>query len=183
MTCIVGLVDKGTVYIGADSLGVGSSYECIVRADRKVFRNGDFIMGFTTSFRMGQLLTFKLKPPKRHADIDPYEYMVTDFVDAVRDCLKSGGYATKDKEAEVGGTFLVGYAGRLFKVEGDYQVGEAFNGMMACGCGADFALGSLFSSTDVNSAETRVRNALSAAEQFSAGVRAPFFVETLYVGS
>ena len=42
MTCIVGLVEKGNVYIGGDSAGVGG-YSLTVRADRKVFRNGDFV--------------------------------------------------------------------------------------------------------------------------------------------
>ncbi|WP_245320978.1 hypothetical protein [Bradyrhizobium sp. NAS96.2] len=53
MTCIVGLVDKGQVFIGGDSAGVNAErLALVVRNDRKVFRNGDFVMGFTSSFRM-----------------------------------------------------------------------------------------------------------------------------------
>jgi hypothetical protein len=51
MTCIVGLVDGGRVWLGGDSAGV-SGWDLTVRADRKVFRNGPYVMGFTTSFRM-----------------------------------------------------------------------------------------------------------------------------------
>lgn len=51
MTCIVGLEHNGRVYIGADSAGV-SGWDLTVRADKKVFRNGSFLFGFTDSFRM-----------------------------------------------------------------------------------------------------------------------------------
>ena len=64
MTCIVGLVHEGTVFIGGDSAGV-AGLSLVVRADEKVFRNGDFLMDFTTSFRMGQLLRYNPdSPPK-----------------------------------------------------------------------------------------------------------------------
>jgi len=42
-----------------------------------------------------------------------------------------------DKGQEAGGTFLVGYRGRLFRVDSDYQVGESVNNYCAVGCGAD----------------------------------------------
>ncbi|MER9710189.1 hypothetical protein NKJ13_07955 [Mesorhizobium sp. M0174] len=174
MTCIVGLVEGGKVYLGGDSAGV-AGYQMSVRADRKVFRNGDFIMGFTTSFRMGQLLAHAFTPPKRHADIDVYKFMVTDFVNGVRDCLKAGGYAVKHDEVESGGSFLVGYEGRLFGIYDDYQVGEHVDGFAACGCGDEIALGALYANR-AGKPRDRLRIALEAAERFSAGVRAPFHI-------
>jgi ATP-dependent protease HslVU (ClpYQ) peptidase subunit len=177
MTCIVGLIDKGNVYIGGDSAGV-AGYGLTIRADEKVFINGEFIMGFTSSFRMGQLLRYALKPPVWHPDVDIFQYMVTDFIDAVRNCLKSGGWAQKEKENESGGFFLVGFKGRLFKIEIDYQVAEANTPYIATGCGEDIALGSLYTSTGLEP-EERIMRALEAAEQFSAGVRRPFVIKTL----
>ena len=50
MTCIVGVAHKGAVYIGGDSAAV-AGWALTCRADHKVFKNGDFVMGFTTSFR------------------------------------------------------------------------------------------------------------------------------------
>lgn len=176
MTCIVGVAKDGKVFIGADSAGVTAAYALWVRADRKVFRNGDFIMGFTSSFRMGQLLAYSLSPPKPREGADLFAFMVTDFISAVRDCLKTGGFATKDREQEAGGEFLVGYRGRLFKVEGDYQVAESVTGFDACGCGEHIALGSMVE-TDGQEPRARVERALKAAEQFSAGVRGPFHIE------
>lgn len=177
MTCIVGLVENGKVYVGGDSAGV-AGYSLTVRADRKVFRNGDFVMGFRSSFRMGQLLAQSFTPPRRHHDVDVYKFMVTEFVNSVRDCLKTGGYASKKEEVESGGTFLVGYAGRLFKIEDDYQVGEPVDGFDACGCGDQIALGALFASPSLKP-QARLQLSLDAAERFSAGVRGPFHFEAI----
>ncbi len=172
MTCIVGLVQDDKIYMGADRAGV-SKMSLSVRADPKVFVREPFIMGFTSSFRMGQLLQYKFSVPEIGKEQDVFAYMATIFVDAVRACLKSGGFAKKKDEEESGGQFLVGYAGRLFTIESDYQVAEDVVSYAATGCGQDIALGSLFS-TPLADPEFRLSVALEAAEAFSAGVRRPF---------
>ena len=174
MTCIVGLVHEGVVYIGGDRAGV-AGLSLTVRADEKVFQNGEFLMGFTTSFRMGQLLRYSLKPPRRYPDDRVAKYMVVDFIDAVRGCLKSGGYASKQDEVESGGTFLVGYAGHLFTVDSDYQVGIPEDGFAAVGSGQDIARGALVA-TQGQEPRSRVLTALRSAERFNAGVRGPFHI-------
>ncbi len=175
MTCIVGLVHEGVVYIGGDSAGVGGM-SLTVRADEKVFRNSDFLMGFTTSFRMGQLLRYSLEPPRRHPDDDIHQYMVVDFVNAVRGCLKAGGWASKKEETEQGGTFLVGYSGHLFTVDSDYQVGIPEDGFAAVGSGQDIARGALYATQGQATPRDRVLTALRSAERFNAGVRGPFHI-------
>lgn len=177
MTCIVGIVDNKRVYIGGDSAGV-AGYSLTVRADAKVFRNGPFLFGFTSSFRMGQLLRYAFTPPKHDSDLSDHQYLVTTFIDAVRQCLKDGGYASKENETEQGGTFLLGYRGHLYKIDSDYQVGESADGFDACGCGIEIAQGALYAS-EGQDAEKRAKMALRAAERFSAGVRGPFVVEVL----
>lgn len=178
MTCIAGFVDEGAVWIGADSAGVsGSDYGLTVRADGKLFRNGPMLFGFTTSFRMGQVLRHALVIPDHHPNTVVEKWMATIFIDAVRYCLKSAGYATKANEAESGGTFMVGYQGRLFIVYDDYQVAEPAKGIAAVGCGYQIAQGALHAS-QARGGE-RVLVALEAAEAYSAGVRGPFAVELL----
>ena len=181
MTCIVGYVDKlsNKVYIGGDSAGMGSYYDLTIRSDEKVFKNGDYLMGFTSSFRMGQLLRYSLNPPNLELGEDINKFMCTKFVDAVRQCLKDGGYASKDKEEESGGTFLVGYKGHLFRVEDDYQVAIPADGYVAIGCGDLIAKGAMYVMDEyfvTKSPETKVRCALLATERFSAGVSGPFVV-------
>lgn len=174
MTCIIGIIERGAILMGADSAGVGG-YSLTIRADQKVFINGPFVMGFTTSFRMGQLLRYKFNPPPHPPGMDDHEFMVKHFVEAVRTCLKDGGFAEKKNEQESGGTFLVGYHGRLFRIESDYQVAESVHGYESCGCGDDIAKGALHVTPRLT-AKRRILAALHAAEQFSAGVRGPFSV-------
>jgi ATP-dependent protease HslVU (ClpYQ) peptidase subunit len=175
MTCIVGLVDKGNVYIGGDSAGV-AGLSISIRGDEKVFTNGPFIMGFTTSFRMGQLLRYKFDPPRQTAGQDDMKYMVTDFVDAVRKCFGEGGFGkTPDKDQNKGGTFLVGYNGKLYTIDSDFQVGIPSIGYSAVGCGFDLALGAMYA-TKNQKPEDRITTALEAASTFSAGVEPPFVI-------
>ena len=171
MTCIVGLVHEGSVWIGGDSAGVGG-LDMTVRADPKVFRNGPFIIGCTSSFRMRDLLQYTLVPPERNGEIMPW--MVNTVIPLIRTCLKDGGFASKNNETEEGGTFLIGYQGRLFFVGNDYQLGIPTDGFIAVGCGDQIAHGALYATS--GDPEERVRTALLAAERFSAGVRGPFVI-------
>jgi hypothetical protein len=138
------------------------------------------LFGFTSSFRMGQLLRYSLTVPKRHPDKDVMEYLATEFIDTLRTCLKSGGFARRDNEVEQAGVFLLGYAGRLFRIEGDYQVGELLQPFHACGCGENYAMGAMYATSTIPPRK-RIELALQAAEEHSAGVRGPFRIESLDV--
>jgi len=177
MTCIVSLVEDRTVWMGADSAGV-SGLSLSVRKDPKIYKVKEMLFGFTSSFRMGQLLGYKFIVPIHEDNLSIEEYMSTSFIDALRTTLKDGGYARTKDGAEEAGNFLVGYRGRIFNINSDYQVGENLVDYDAVGCGADIALGSLFS-TSSRAPEDRITIALKAAEAFSAGVRGPFLVESI----
>ncbi|RQS84351.1 MULTISPECIES: hypothetical protein [Burkholderia cepacia complex] len=175
MTCIVALRHSDRVYMGADSAGV-AGWSMSERADPKIYRVGPFLIGFTTSFRMGQLLGHSLTVPTQPDDVDTFAFMCTTFVDAVRNCLRDGGYASRQNDREEGGVFLCAYQQRIFRVESDYQIGEPALTYDAVGCGQDLALGSLYSTVGMPP-ENRIRLALGAAQRFSSGVREPFLIE------
>lgn len=174
MTCVVAMIKKGTVYMGADS-AASNGWETRIRKDKKVFKNGPMIFGFCGSFRIGQLLQHKLAIPNHAVDKDVYQYMVQDFIEAVRACLKEGGAAQTDKETHTMdfSNFMVGYRGRLFYIQADFQVGEPRDIYHAIGCGENYALGSLHRRHSADP-YTSLRLALEAAEHFSNGVRGPF---------
>jgi ATP-dependent protease HslVU (ClpYQ) peptidase subunit len=175
MTCIVGLEHDGRVTIGADSAAVEGT-RITARSDPKVFVVGPYLIGFTDSFRMGQVLRFCLDVPEQASTVDDFEHLVTVFVDAVRSCLKDAGVAREDHGEESGGTFLVGYRGTLYCVDSDYQVAVALCGFEAIGCGEEFALGSLSSRT--GNPRRRVLKALEVAAIHSTGVCEPFVTLT-----
>lgn len=178
MTCVVGMVYKNTVYIGADSCGCNAAqYQKQARKDPKVFKVGEFIIGFTSSFRMGQLLQYSFKPPKQKTNQNIHQYMVTNFIDELRKVLKDGGYARISDSRESGGEFLVGYRGKLFSIDNDFQVGELLEKIDSVGCGDSYALGSMFSTKKSNyTPEQRIKLALEAAEHYSAYVMKPFTI-------
>lgn len=173
MTCIVGLVADGNVYIGGDSAGVGG-WDLTIRADSKVFERDGYVFGFTSSFRMGQLLRYDLTLPELPAaDADLFGFMVRHFIGAVRTGMKDGGYAKVENGREEGGAFLVGCRGRLFAIDDDFQVGEAICGFDAVGSGAATARGAMTALADLPP-HKRIGRALEIAEQWNAGVRGPF---------
>lgn len=176
MTCIVAVTDGQQVTMGGDSAG-SNGWSMQVRSDTKVFILGPYVLGFTSSFRMGQLLRYSLTIGAPDTwDVD--RFMATTFIDAVRVTLKDGGFATTKDGAEVGGTFLVGVAGRLYEIDSDYQVGYTQYPFAAVGSGYMAALGALHAMTavtDLAPAE-RVVRALGAAADLTATVRGPYSV-------
>lgn len=176
MTCIVGIVDKkGNVIIGGDSAGV-AGLEITRRKDEKVFIKGNMIFGYTSSFRMGQLLRYSLTIPHHDPTKSDYEYMCTDFIEAVRQLFKDKGYSNIKENEESGGFFLVGYNGNLYDVECDFQVGMNYDNYDAVGCGDNFAKGVLFIRNKESETHQTVELALMAAAHHSAGVCEPFVI-------
>lgn len=182
MTCVVGVRTMQGVYIGGDSASTNDSGLQTILATSKVFYIGEesnrMLLGCTTSCRMMQLLHYELQLPAYEAGMDVEAYMVTRFVNAVRTCLKDGGFAQKEDEKESGGNFLIGYRGRLFEVQDDYQVSEPTNGYEAVGSGAKFALGSLYATPQLLP-EERIERALQAATYHNAYVRPPYIIHCL----
>lgn len=174
MTCIVGLEQDGKVYIGGDSAAVGGQ-DIYASRTPKVFQNGRYLIGYTTSFRMGQLLQFSLGRITVKKK-DPFAHLVTEFIPHLRTLFENGGYSRITNNKEAGGSFLLGYKGKVYSIQSDFQVNSCIDGMMACGCGEDYALGSMYSTQRIKDPEKRLIMALSAAAHYSTGVCEPFLV-------
>ncbi len=183
-TCIVALKQGDAVYIGGDSAGTESgSLKSTIRRDPKVFEKEDpdenkWLFGFTTSYRMGQLIQHVLVLPviDKKDEKNMLGYMVKKFIPALQKCLREGGFESKKEERVSGGTFIVAVKNQIFKIQSDYQVSIAEDDFYAAGCGEDLALGALYATKEDSDPEKRIRVALEAAERFSAGVRGPFII-------
>ncbi|MGZ4663611.1 MAG: hypothetical protein ACXV5Q_00795 [Frankiaceae bacterium] len=171
MTCIVGIESAEGVLIGGDSAGVGG-WSLTLRADDKVFTRGAYAFGFTSSYRMGQLLRYTgtLSEPD-HWDVD--RFMVATFVPEVRTILRDGGWIASKEGRDVGGMFLVGIVGRLYAIDSDFQIARSNDGYNSVGCGSDLALGAMRATRGKPDRE-RLEIALEAAAHHSAGVAGPF---------
>ncbi len=186
MTCIVGWIEedkrKGTkdVWMGGDTAGSNSAWNSRIRKDVKVFKNGPMVFGYTSSFRMGQLLRYSLVVPEQSRKKTDHAYMCTDFIDAVTKLFESKKYAKVLNNELTGGYFLVGYKGNLYNVESDFQVGIPTFNFESTGCGEDLAMGALHATRNIKmSPGKRIKVALDAASEFSAGVRPPYTIMKL----
>ena len=61
-------------------------------------------------------------------------------------------------------------------MDSDFQIEESINDFSAIGCGESYALGSLYSSSNLTP-QKRVKKALEAASYFSGGVYPPFILK------
>jgi len=180
MTCIVALESGGKVWMGGDSASTaGSDLNLIVHP--KVFVVNDFLIGYTTSFRMGQLLQYCMPYPENQCNGDDMRYMVAQFIPAVQAAFKSAGFSEVDNNVERGGCFLVGYHGLIYSIYNDFQVTRHAGGFMAFGAGESYALGALAALDTMrqNDPESAIRNALVISERYCSAVRGPFCVVSL----
>jgi len=174
MTCIIGLVEGGKVYMGGDS-GATSGWDTRIRKGGKVFRLGDFLIGYSSSFRMGQVLQYQLeiRPIGEGETVD--EYIVRGLIESVREALKRYGYTKIESNREEAGEFLVSYKERLWKISDDFQAGENIDGFDAVGCGTPYALAAMKALENLSPKE-RILKALEISAYFSNGVSAPFTI-------
>lgn len=189
MTAIVAIHDReeNEIWMGADSLGTGGNIH-VKRTDPKIFRlgpNEEFLISFTSSFRMGDILKYSFTPPRLPEDPEQLtRYMNTDFIDAVRSIFSSKGYMRKSSEEERGGAFLVAVKYKdircLYHIETDFQVGIDADGYSADGAGYQVCLGSLHSTEKFNiPTEERIKLALEAASEYCTSVGPPLNIMSL----
>ena len=175
MTCIVGLEHEGDVWIGGDGLAT-AGWLAIPLGEEKVFFNGEMLFGVCGTMRVAHLLRYALTIPEQSVRKTDISYIATDLVDAIRALFGQKGFLEKHDEKESGGCFLVGHKGKCYRVDADWSVISASDGMLAIACGAEFALGALHA-TEGKPPEERIQIALGAASRFSVGVKGPFTIQ------
>lgn len=183
MTCIVGLISGDKVWVGGDSCASDPD-EKVIRKDPKVFINGPFLIGYAGSYRFGQILRFKFTPPPQEDGMDDYEYLVTAWMDSLRETCKDAGLTKVENNEETlpDCSALVGFNGRLYVLDSDLQVGEPSADYYAIGIGAGVSLGALFAltaSSKTTPPKKRVQMALEASAAYAVGVEAPFVILSL----
>ena len=145
MTCIVWVVANWKVFIGWDTQGTDDEYSKDIRMDEKVFRNGEFIIWFSGSYRVGQILRycldFTLDPTeKEKIEKDFMSYMCCDFVTHVRDSLEKNLYSDAKKDKKVWEmSILIWYKNKLVQICEDFQVWECKNPFDSVWCWVAFA--------------------------------------------
>jgi hypothetical protein len=161
--------------MGGDSAGIGGhSNELLeLRADTKVFRNSPYLIGVVGSWRVNQLLKYKMLPLSGIVhQRNLHEFMCSVWLPAVRRLLATDGCQDNFE-------LLVGIHGKLFHVYDREQVAEIRENYDAAGSGAQIARGAMYAMDNTDRPpEVKILTALDAAERFCAHVRGPLhFVE------
>lgn len=178
MTCIVGLEHDGLVTIGGDSAAVeGDSIDTYCAP--KVFEVGPYLIGFCESFRLGQVIQYRLTKVPEQRCTDDLEHLATVFVDKLREQLGRAGVAKPvDGEDTQPGSLLVGYRSALYSIDSDFHVGRSTRGYAAIGAGAPYALGAMTAMDRRTDPRATVRTALTIASRLCTAVRPPFDILT-----
>jgi ATP-dependent protease HslVU (ClpYQ) peptidase subunit len=184
MSCVVGITERGRVWIGADSCASNGNRYTLTRETGKLFRCGPMLIGAVGNFRANQLVRYMLEPQPFEQGDDAVRYLVTEFAGPVREIFKEHGALSNDQEEYKNGdwsdiTFLIGMAGRLFHFDASFQVDEFTDGFLAAGCGADLARGALCVLSADLPPEKRILLALEASARFDIKVGPPFIVDSI----
>lgn len=167
MTLIIALKHEGKVYLGGDAAAVGG-YDRIEIVEPKVFKNGKYMIGYTTSFRMGQILQYMKLPVPKTQDLT--KFMITTFIDSIKKEFAEKDYDWKAK----GVNFIVVVNNRIFEIENDLQVQERRE-TAAVGCAYAYALGAISACGIVNPKQ-KILKVFNISHNYSAGIMGPYTI-------
>lgn len=172
MTCVIGYVDtKGNSHIVADSAGTDVTYHN--RSDlneTKIFQKGDMLIGYTTSFRMGQILEHCVAFPERSEGLSDFEYLVKELVPTIRKAFVDEKYISDSDK--YGGVFIIVWNGKVYEIQSDFAVLSHSRRFASCGSGYTQAQGYMAAClrhgilTDSN-VEKVMRSAIEAIANFN----------------
>lgn len=183
MTAIAAVSIRGRVYMGGDSSAIADSHYLELAATPKVFAIGPLVLGYTSSFRMGQALQHRLTVPEHlpdSADLAALDrWMAVPFMDAVRQVMRDAGFMKREYEREQGGQFLCGVRGHIYHCDDDFHASRRGKPYGACGSGISACLGAFALAERriwPEDPEQLIKDVLAAAESCIATVRGPFHV-------
>ena len=177
MTCIIGMAKDGQVYMGGDS-SVSSNGNYRLTAKKKVFRNGQYLIGYTSSTRMGDILRTMELP--RIQSPDTAKRMILKFIPAVREALKDGGVVKVNNSVESCGSFLVATHGHLFEVDIDFQIEEYIDNYAAVGSGWISAISAMMALDKFTlTPEEIILQSLAVAGKTNCYTRSPYYCLSL----
>lgn len=177
MTCIIALKENNNIFIGADSLGTSDSF-IYNRADSKIIRNGEFLIGVAGSIRTRQILQYMNFPKCNDWDIE--KYMCTNFIDSIRNSIynvgnmqeRDGIQFTDDSD------IIVIFRDRIFKIEVDFQVAWNQEPYMIIGSGTQVATGAMEILLDMNlSSKDKIFKAITTASKYINSVGGNIIIE------
>ena len=173
MSCVIGLVDEGDIYIGADGFATTEDGERRPIFADKILRNKSYLIGYTGSIRTGQILdSHNFDPPDD----------IKDLPESLREHLYAKGcVATTDGGLSMQTcNFLIGFKGHLYEILMDFQLNEVLGNFTAIGSGGAYAMGAMYvvEKTSIEPLK-KLEYGLLAASEFHTSCGPPFSFDKL----
>jgi hypothetical protein len=165
MTCIVGLVEEGQVWLASDSC-IADDTHTLTSAESKLAHYGSWVYGVAGDVRCLNLLRHGMvlpEPPNTGLDA----FVATDVAKAFSEAL--AGLEGHTFEA------LLGCRGQLYYIGGDYATVRLAEPYAAIGEGGPVALGVLSMTHSRRAApKTKLTQALEQSARYTLAVSAPW---------
>lgn len=175
MTCIVGVVKGGTVWLGGDRAATDGELNRTILKEPKLVALGEVGFGICGSPKIFNALKSGAELPTQSGG-DDREFVMGQLVPAVTELFKRLDCTVDHPQygPVFEGAMLVAYRGMLFTMQSNFQMIESDSGYASVGSGSKLALGSL-SATKKENPRKRVLAALEASTG-NAGCAPPFDV-------
>lgn len=177
MTCIIGVEKKGVVWLGGDSAATDGNLNRTIIKDPKVFLKGNIGFGVCGLPKVMDALAHVIELPKQAEGIDDMKFLAGELIPAIREGLKKLDCTVESPDYGTcfHGAMLMAYNGKLYTLEGNFQLTTNSEGFASVGSGSAIALGALHASKGMNP-KKRILAALDASAKGNAGVAPPFVV-------
>lgn len=180
MTVIVGITDGDKVYMGSDSLISGENEVQSLRTPKIIKKQcyqdcgmidetNTIFIGVSGTLRGLQLLQYQWEPPIQSQDQQDDEYIHVNVLNSIHTLfIEYGSGLIFDNQDQHPDNFLIGYKGRLYNLDSNYQIYETNKPYAAIGSGDAYALGSLKTNDHqiYSNSEACIYYAIEAAIEF-----------------
>lgn len=179
MTCTVGVVKNGKVWLGGDSYTERAGIAKFQKIGTKLIRRGPFLFGYAGGSGIAPALQYTLKLPKHFRGVTPdelfHQFVMSHLIPCFSDCNLLEGQADSKK---FDGGLLVGFKGRLYEVDSSFGW-DARPQYSAIGCATNLALGAFWvlGNDPTIKPARQCEVALEAAAAHDPHVAPPFYVE------
>ena len=171
MSCVIALANNGHIYLGADGFATTEDGERRPIVCNKIFRNKNYLIGYTGSVRTGQI-------------VEPHLFDAPDKIEDLAEALREHLYARGCVATAEGGismqtsNFLIAYNDRIYEILMDFQLNEVLGDNTSIGSGAAYAMGAMYvlNKSKVDPLK-QLELALDAASFFHTSVGPPYQFE------
>lgn len=176
MTLVIGLSTSRGVWIGADS-GSTAGNATEICTSPKIWRSNDWLVASAGNWRALEIMRYDLEFPSPGQY--PHRTLCMDLNNLLRQAFERNDWSLKiDENGDVDEvnayTIICGYGDSLFQIDHDGHVERMRRA--AIGTGTEYALG-ILDSSDLGSAEKRIRKALVQTAKRYRCLIGPYLVE------